>query len=338
MADQRMDHEAWPMRAALLLALGALCGLAIYQLIGGHESPSEQGFVRPSLATFVAISGLLFAVTLERERWTWSLAFALGAGAVLASIFYWSGSLDRSSADDGWRVVAGLLSLAIAAPLFQTFRDQGDRSLPYGPVHAHAWVNIVLWCVAWAFVAITWLLVQLARRAVPADRHPPAPRPARTGMVRLDHGRRHARRGHRPASRSRPHRRPAAAGGDLHPRRARAGAGGGPHPVRPVASLHRARSALGSDKGDHAHPARLHRRRVHPRQCGDRHRAGGGGAQSGAPLERDGARRGDDAAWRCRGHFDRACASDSTASPPTGCGRWSSSSSCSPAPASISTL
>jgi len=161
MADQRMDHEPWPMRAALLLAIGALCGLAVNRLISHIEWESAEGVTRLSLATFIAISGLLFAVTLERERWKWSLAFALGAGAVLGLLFYWNGNPDRHSADAGWRMVAGLLSVAIAAPLFQTFRDQGDRSLPYGPVHAHAWVNIVLWCVAWTFVAITWLLAQL---------------------------------------------------------------------------------------------------------------------------------------------------------------------------------
>lgn len=165
MADQRMEHEPWPMRAGLLTVLGALFGLAFDLLISdtnanGSWSATED-IVRLSLATFVAISGLLFAFTLERARWRWSLAFALGAGAILGLIFYWHGSPERHSVDDGWHLVAALLSVAIAAPLFQTMRDAGARSLPYGPVHAHAWANVVLWCAAWAFVFICWLLANL---------------------------------------------------------------------------------------------------------------------------------------------------------------------------------
>lgn len=164
MADQRMEHEPWPMRAGILSGLGALCGLALDQLAcgdgGGNWSVTES-VARLSLATFVVMSGLLFAFTLERARWKWSLAFALGAGAVLGLIFFWSGNPDRHSADDGWRLVAALLSVAIAAPLFQTVRDAGARRLPYGPVHGHAWANVVLWCAAWAFVFIAWLLANL---------------------------------------------------------------------------------------------------------------------------------------------------------------------------------
>jgi len=164
MADQRMEHEPWPMRAGLLLGLGMLCGLIVDQLIQGESGDNwsvTDNVARLSLASFVAISGVLFAFTLERARWKWSLAFATSAGAVLGLIFYSNGTPDGRSADDFWRVVAALLSVAIAAPLFQTVRDQGARKLPYGPVHAHAWANVVLWCASWAFVLVTWLLALL---------------------------------------------------------------------------------------------------------------------------------------------------------------------------------
>ena len=164
MADQRMEHEPWPMRAALLLGLGALCGLAFDLLIRNETTDywsMTDNVARLSLASFVAIAGVLFAFTLERARWTWSLVFALGAGAVLGLIFFWHGSPESGSTDDPWHAVAALLSVAIAAPLFQTIRDQGARKLPYGPVHAHAWANVVLWCAAWAFVFICWLLANL---------------------------------------------------------------------------------------------------------------------------------------------------------------------------------
>jgi hypothetical protein len=164
MADQRMEHEPWPMRAGILLVLGALCGLLVHQLISsdtGNQWSVTDNVARLSLAAFVAIAGLLFAFTLERARWIWSLIFALGVGAVLGLIFYWNGSPESRSADDTWRVFAALLSVAIAAPLFQTMRDAGLRRLPYASVHGHAWTNVVLWCAAWAFVVITWLLALL---------------------------------------------------------------------------------------------------------------------------------------------------------------------------------
>jgi hypothetical protein len=162
MTDQRTEHPPWPMRAALLFGLGALCGLVFDQLIGDYADWSAPDRIpRLALATFVATGGVLFAFTLERLRWVWSLAFALGAGTVLGLIFYWSASPDQSSAYDFWRAFAALLGVAIAAPLFQTMRDEGARRLPYVPVHAHVWSNIVLWCAAWAFVLIAWLLAQL---------------------------------------------------------------------------------------------------------------------------------------------------------------------------------
>lgn len=164
MADQRTEHAPWPMRAALLFGIGALCGLAFSLLIWGDAGTDwsvTDSIARLSLATFIATGGALFAFTLERVRWAWSLAFALGAGAVLGLIFYWSAYPDHLSDYEFWRAFAALLAVAIAAPLFQTIRDEGTRRLPYFPVHAHAWSNVVLWCAAWAFVLIAWLLVQL---------------------------------------------------------------------------------------------------------------------------------------------------------------------------------
>jgi len=164
MTEERTEHAPWPMRAAILLIAGMACGLVFDRLIrgpAGEDWSFTDSIVRLSFATFVAIGGVLFAFTLERARWAWSLAFALGAGAVLGLIFYWNGSPESRSADDVWRGFAALLAVAIAAPLFQTMRDEGKRRLPYAPVHAYAWVNIVIWCAAWAFVLVTWLLAQL---------------------------------------------------------------------------------------------------------------------------------------------------------------------------------
>jgi hypothetical protein len=164
MSDERSEHAPWPMRAALLLALGAICGLAVDLLIrdrGTDYWSFTDSIPRQSLAIWVCVGGILFAFTLERARWAWSLAFALAGGAVLGGIYYWNGSPEHHSADDAWRALASLLAVAVAAPLFQTMRDEGARRLPYVAVHAHAWTNVVLWFAAWAFVLISWLLAQL---------------------------------------------------------------------------------------------------------------------------------------------------------------------------------
>lgn len=164
MSDERAEHAPWPMRAVLLLALGALCGLIFDLLIRDRGTPFgsfTDSVARQSLAIWVVVGGILFAFTLERVRWVWSLGFALAGGAVLAGIYYWNGSPEHGSADDAWRALASLLAIAVAAPLFQTMRDEGSRRLPYVAVHAHAWTNVVLWFAAWAFVLISWLLAQL---------------------------------------------------------------------------------------------------------------------------------------------------------------------------------
>lgn len=163
MSEDRTDHAPWPMRAVILLIAGALCGLAFDRLTGGDPTNWGHGasIGRYSLAIFIVSAGLLAAFTLERTRWTWSLGFALAGGAVLGLIYYWNGSPGRYSADDGWRALASLLAVAIAAPLFQTVRDEGRWHMPYVSVHAHSWSNVVLWFAGWGFVLICFLLAQL---------------------------------------------------------------------------------------------------------------------------------------------------------------------------------
>lgn len=167
MTEDRIEHPPWPARAGLLLVLGAALGLVFHLLVRGSSGdPTIWGNwtddrLRLSLATFVALSGMLFAFTVERLRWWWSAAFALAGGAILGLVFYWNGDPSGSGADQVWRFVAGLLAVAIAAPLFQTMRDEGDRRLPYRSVHAHSWTNVVLWFAAWLFVLLSWLLAWL---------------------------------------------------------------------------------------------------------------------------------------------------------------------------------
>ena len=117
--------------------------------------------LRLAAASFIAVGGIVFAFTLERRRWTWSVAFALLCGLVVAAVFHWNGSPQGWVAGDGWRVFSALLAVVIAAPLFMAARDSRPAPIAYPAVFDHAWTNLVLWFAAGAFVLICWLLAQL---------------------------------------------------------------------------------------------------------------------------------------------------------------------------------
>lgn len=157
-----VDHEPWPSRALLLLALGAALGLAVHFLTRGPvawqwtESPLKLG-----AAAALAAGGIVFAFSLERPRWLWSVLFAAGAGLVVGLVTCWNGQPDSWGAGEGWQLASALLALVIAVPLFQASRDAGRWSLDYTAVHAHILTNVVLWFVAWGFVLITYLLLLL---------------------------------------------------------------------------------------------------------------------------------------------------------------------------------
>jgi hypothetical protein len=158
MEERNMDHEAWPARAVLLAAVGAILGIVIDRLLDGGDT---HEIWRASAASFVAVAGITFAVGLERLRWFWSTLFALACGAVVALVFYWNGTPDGWSAGDGWRMFAAVLAVAIAVPLFQSVRDEGRWSFRSPEIHAYAWTNLVLWGAACAFTLISFLLSHL---------------------------------------------------------------------------------------------------------------------------------------------------------------------------------
>lgn len=156
------DHDPWPLRALLLLAVGAALALAIHFLTRGPEVWQwTENPVRLGAAAALAAGGIVFGFSLERPRWLWSVLFALGAGLVVGFVTYWNGQPESWGAGEGWQLTSALLALVIAVPLFQASRDAGRWNLDYRSVHAHMLTNIVLWFVAWGFVLVTFLLVLL---------------------------------------------------------------------------------------------------------------------------------------------------------------------------------
>ena len=160
-APEAMASRVWPHRPLVLALLGLATGLAVHQIIG---TTSDYNLSTAKLAwiAFVTVAAGLVGFTVERKYWQASVVFGVVTGAVAGAILWWNGTPDHWSGGDGWRTVALLLAIAVAAPLFQAARDHyepGARPrFPYAAVHDHAWSNIVLWVACWVFVGITFAL------------------------------------------------------------------------------------------------------------------------------------------------------------------------------------
>lgn len=151
----------WPNRRWALAVLGAIVGIAVdLVLTPSGDGPWSDDVNRVAAATFFGISGIVFAFVVERGKIFGSAAFAIVAGLVVASVLYWSGDFNSW---EPWRLVSALLTVAIAAPLFQAWRDSGGAGthIAYAAAHDRAWTNVCLWFATWAFVGITFVLAWL---------------------------------------------------------------------------------------------------------------------------------------------------------------------------------
>jgi len=152
--------DAWPLRSLGLAVAGALVALAVQQLVKVAPGGPLPGNAHLALATLLAVGGVAFGFVVERTRLQWSAAFAIAAGVVIAAVVYWNGGWGYP---DNWRLVCAGLTVAIAAPLFQAWRDArgpgaGRFALAYPAFHDHAWTNVLLFLAALLFVGIVWLL------------------------------------------------------------------------------------------------------------------------------------------------------------------------------------
>lgn len=161
MAEATIEHEPWPQRALILAAVGVALGFLFDALVRMGPNQWTYDPLRFAAASFVVVGGVAFGFTLERLRPLWSVAFGVVCGLVVAGVFQWNGTPNGWNADEGWRLLAALVAIGIAAPLFQAARDLGRRQFDTEAVLGHVWINIVLWFAAWAFVALGWLLAQL---------------------------------------------------------------------------------------------------------------------------------------------------------------------------------
>jgi hypothetical protein len=157
--SERLDESAdsWSLRSWIMAAVAAAAGLIFHALID-HSYSEPLSALRQAAATFVAIATLSFVLTVEKRRWLWSVAFAAGWGVVIALVGWFTARYNVKPTIFEWPYWSGLLAVLIAAPLFQTIRDEGRWSLPYEKLHGHAWADAVIGGAGLAFTAITFLV------------------------------------------------------------------------------------------------------------------------------------------------------------------------------------
>ncbi len=159
---ERLDVRAqqWPLRPWIMAAICAVGGLLFHFLVDQDQS-EQLAPARQAGATFVAVGTLSFVLTVERLRWTWALGFALGWGLVTAFVGWFTASYDRSGEIIQWPFLAGIFAVLLAAPLFQTARDEGAWRFPYRRLHSQAWTDAVIGAASLFFTGVTFLLAWL---------------------------------------------------------------------------------------------------------------------------------------------------------------------------------
>lgn len=157
----RQDNaDAWPLRPWLMAAICAVAGL-IFNWLTDYHYPAAIPPARQAGATFVGIAALSFVLTVERPRWPWSLAFAAGWGLVIALVGWFTSRYNSHPTIFEWPFLSGLFAVLIAAPLFQTVRDEGAWLFPYERLHNHAWMDAVIGAASLFFTGVSFLLAWL---------------------------------------------------------------------------------------------------------------------------------------------------------------------------------
>ena len=157
---QDETNEGWPLRPWIMAGICAVAGL-LFHLLTDHRWQDPLAAWRQAGATFVVIATVGFVLTVEQRRWLWSLYFALGWGVVIALVGWFTAGYNHKPTIFEWPFLSGIFAVLLAAPLFQTMRDEGARKLPYGRLHGHAWTDAVIGASSLVFVGIAFALAWL---------------------------------------------------------------------------------------------------------------------------------------------------------------------------------
>ncbi len=155
------DTASWPARPWIWAALGAVILFSVERILDHND----DAIINQVAAVFLIVAGLAFAITAERVRLGWAIAFALGAGAILALVGWFTASYNKGGEMAEYPFFAGIFAMLVAAPLFQVVRDEGGLKFPYARLHNHVWTDAVIGAASFAFVgisfALAWLIASL---------------------------------------------------------------------------------------------------------------------------------------------------------------------------------
>lgn len=161
MRFDKQDQD-WPIRPWIMAGVGAVGGLVIH-LLTDHLIASNGTIIlwRQAATTFTAVAVLALVLTIEPRRWWWAVAFALGWGAVISMVGWFTAQYNHHSTIFEFPFWSGILAILIAAPLFETIRDEGGWRFPYARLHRHAWTDAVIGAASLVFTGITFLMMWL---------------------------------------------------------------------------------------------------------------------------------------------------------------------------------
>ena len=154
---QEQDLADWPLRPWLFAVICSAAGFLFHSLIDAPTLPAW----RQALASFVAIATVSFVITAELKRLHWALVFALAWGTVIALVGWFTASYNPDGEIAEWPFLSGIFAVLLAAPLFQTVRDEGRWRFPYPRLHRQAWTDAVIGAASLGFTGITFLLAFL---------------------------------------------------------------------------------------------------------------------------------------------------------------------------------
>jgi hypothetical protein len=160
---ERYDEQDrnWPARPWIMALVGAFGGLIVHLLTDNHHYGEPFPVWKQAATSFTVIGTVSFLLTVELRRWTWAVIFALGWGAVIALIGWFTAQYNHVGDIFEFPFFSGILAVLIAAPLFQTIRDEGAWRFPYARLHRHAWTDAVIGAASLIFTGVTFLLAWL---------------------------------------------------------------------------------------------------------------------------------------------------------------------------------
>src|SRR5690606_22529153 len=154
--DNRAGETDWPLRPWLLAGLLAAAGLLVH--LTSDDGAAETIPWRMALAALFVFGPLAAAFTLEHNRYREPAIFAALVGLVMAGIAWRASSAGDHYPDAQFWIGAGIVSVALALPLFQAGFHRRRFAIPYPEVHAHAWNDALSGAGALLFTGISWAL------------------------------------------------------------------------------------------------------------------------------------------------------------------------------------